>query len=173
MTTKKPFGACVKLIASMALWVVSNAQAAPAPGVRVTPAGEWPAWARGPAKSVAISGPYAYVALGASLQVLDVTQPSGLVRAGGCNRPADDVVVSGQFAYAAFYSGVQIFDVSDPFNPRPVGSFQTEGGNRQLALAGQYVYVADVSSGLHVIDVSNPANPVLTRVARTLPHDTA
>ena len=37
--------------------------------------------------------------------------------------------------------------------------WMTEGWSRGVALSGTYAYVADMSAGLQVIDVSNPANP--------------
>jgi LVIVD repeat-containing protein len=40
-----------------------------------------------------------------------------------------------------------------------VGSYDTSGSARGVAVSGNYAYVADYTAGLQVIDVSNPANP--------------
>jgi hypothetical protein len=41
-----------------------------------------------------------------------------------------------------------------------VGHYDTEGWAYGVALSGNYAYVADSSSGLQIINISNPANPV-------------
>jgi len=40
-----------------------------------------------------------------------------------------------------------------------MGNVDTPGGARDVAVAGSYAYVADMYSGLQVIDISNPQNP--------------
>ncbi|NGX43125.1 MAG: hypothetical protein K940chlam7_01416 [Chlamydiae bacterium] len=45
--------------------------------------------------------------------------------------------------------------------PQRVGSYDTPGDARDVAVSGNYAYVADRDSGLQIIDVSNVANPTL------------
>jgi hypothetical protein len=40
-----------------------------------------------------------------------------------------------------------------------VGGYDTSGQAWDVAVSGNYAYVADGTNGLQVIDVSNPANP--------------
>jgi hypothetical protein len=46
-----------------------------------------------------------------------------------------------------------------PFSPATVGSVDTPGNARALAVAGDYAFVTDASSGLQVIDVSDVTAP--------------
>jgi hypothetical protein len=40
-----------------------------------------------------------------------------------------------------------------------VGSVDTPGDAYDVAVSGSYAYIADNSSGLRIVDISNPANP--------------
>ena len=42
-----------------------------------------------------------------------------------------------------------------------IGSYDTPGEAQSLTIAGEYVYVADGSDGMHVINIADPAHPVL------------
>ncbi|MBD2695037.1 DUF4347 domain-containing protein [Anabaena catenula] len=48
------------------------------------------------------------------------------------------------------------------FTPTLVGSYDTSGLARNVQVVGNYAYVADSTSGLQIIDISNPATPILT-----------
>jgi Ca2+-binding RTX toxin-like protein len=47
------------------------------------------------------------------------------------------------------------------FTPTLVGTFDTPGNAKSVQVVGNYAYVADGNSGLQIIDISNPQNPVL------------
>ena len=68
--------------------------------------GQWPGWPRGEAYGVAVSGNYAYVADGAGLEVIDVSNPANPQRVGGYDTSgyAYGVAVSGNYAYVADWS---------------------------------------------------------------------
>jgi hypothetical protein len=53
---------------------------------------------------------------------------------------------------------LQVIDVSDPANPQRVGGYDS-GSARDVAVSGNFAYVAAGFGGLEVIDVSDPANP--------------
>ncbi len=76
------------------------------------------------------------------------------------NDPAVDVKVAGQYAYIATRSGLSVIDVSDPARPLRVGGHTIGGAAENVAVSGNYAYVADFFAGLVVIDVSNPTNCV-------------
>ncbi len=85
---------------------------------------------------------------------------------GWCDTPgyAELVVVSdnGSLAYVACgNSGVQIIDFSDLSNIHIVGSFYYSGYAKALIYKDQKVYLAARRGGLQVINVANPAKPVL------------
>jgi len=51
---------------------------------------------------------------------------------------------------------------SSEFSQNFLGSYDTSHKAKGVAVSGNYAYVADESSGLHIIDISTPATPVLT-----------
>ncbi|NGX43622.1 MAG: hypothetical protein K940chlam7_01920, partial [Chlamydiae bacterium] len=118
----------------------------------------------GPARSVAVSGNYAYVAGDSGLQIIDVANVANPTLAGSYDTPgwAFDVVLSGNYAYVANEgSGLLIIDVSNVTNPTLTGSYDTPGAARGVAISGNYAYVGDQNFGLQIIDISNVANPML------------
>jgi hypothetical protein len=127
-----------------------------------------------------LSGPLLYVAdkvLG--LLVFDVSNPASPVLLTIFREPGAicAIDVKGTIAYA-LGAGLQIIDVADPSAPVQLATSDLScagagGGWRQpryesygddsdfdLEVVEGIVYAADSSSGLHVIDVSNPASPV-------------
>lgn len=54
---------------------------------------------------------------------------------------------------------MRIIDVSDPASLTEVGFFDTQGSADDIAVIGNYAYVADFNEGLRIIDLSNPASP--------------
>ena len=137
---------------------------------------EWVGHIGGKAQSVALQGDYAYLALGPSLVILDVSDPANPVFVAqtalrhwlvGC------VAVSGDYAYLSSYGAVEIIDVSDPQHPVQVGiygvcsDYYCYANISGIAADGNYVYIVSTHgwrmhtwNGLHIIDVSDPANPV-------------
>ncbi len=72
------------------------------------------------------------------------------------------VAVNGNYAYVGVSGGLQVIDVSNPANPQRVGGYATNrwgSDGSDVAVSGNYAYVAATLEGLLVIDVSNPANP--------------
>ena len=127
------------------------------------------------ANDVALAGDYAFVTDGgAGLQVVDVSDPASpeqvnTVYVGGY---AAAVAIASDHMYVAYYesyapldaSGLLIVDISDPLNPVTEGRYAMSGelfeGSKDVAVVGDYAYVANSVSGLHIVDVSNPASPV-------------
>lgn len=48
-----------------------------------------------------------------------------------------------------------------PFAPTLAGRYDTPGSASHVVVAGDYAYVADGESGMHVLDISDPAHPAL------------
>ena len=127
-----------------------------------------PGWARG----VAVDGGHAYVADGwAGLRVVDVSTPSNPTEVGACDTPgyAVGVAVAANYAYVAEHpawdgsqwvgGGLRIINVADPAAPTEAGFYDTPGYARDVAVAGNYAYVAAEYDGLRVINVTDPAAP--------------
>jgi hypothetical protein len=121
------------------------------------------------ALDVALDGELAYVAdSGSGMRILDISNPSAPVEVGIYEGGAvESVAASGSYAYAQTIIPEQelhVIDVSDPTQPQFEGKYALsgEGGWRTgVAVAGNYVYLADWTSTLKILDVSDPANPYL------------
>ncbi|WP_013334240.1 Calx-beta domain-containing protein [Gloeothece verrucosa] len=86
---------------------------------------------------------------------------------------ANKVVVVGNLAYVAdLYQGLQIIDISNPNSPILKGTYNTSGAGgiafydasgstHDVKIVGNYAYIADGYNGLQIIDITNPASPVL------------
>ena len=88
------------------------------------------------------------------------TLVSSLSTPGSCR----DVEVVGDYAYLVSQpfgepSGLLVIDISNPGYPGQVGFCETAGKSEGLAIAGQYVYIANGLAGLQIIDVTDPAHP--------------
>ena len=130
--------------------------------------------AGGSGRDVAVAGNYAYIAVNNQnndygyLEIVDIRNPASpklvgiYANAGGS---VNSVIISGDYAYIAVnyddgYGNLEIVDVSYPLSPRLVGSFNT-GCLRNIAVAGNYAYLAEQDTGLSIIDISNPSMPML------------
>ncbi|MFZ1596397.1 MAG: hypothetical protein WAW26_11110, partial [Anaerolineae bacterium] len=72
------------------------------------------------------------------------------------------VDVQGSYAYVGVGPRLVILNVSDPAHPVLVGQSPALPALVQgVSVVGSLAYVADGSSGLQIIEVSNPANPIL------------
>lgn len=101
----------------------------------------------GRATELALRGSHILVAdAQAGLQVVDVSDPEAPVLVGSCYYPitgAIGVTAHGNYAYVADGThGVVVIDVSDPTTPTFAGEFDTPGEATNLAVQGEYVYVA-------------------------------
>ena len=61
---------------------------------------------------------------------------------------AKGVAVVGELVYVtAWTSGLRVIDVSDPTAPVEIGSIDTPGNARNVAVVGSFAYVADSFEG--------------------------
>jgi len=114
-------------------------------------------------------GNYAYVASGAGLKVIDVSNPATpqLVAKYDTNDSANGIDIFGNKAYLATNKGLLILDVSTPSNP----SFVSQYGISKyygVDAAGDYVYIASGSAGLVVLNVFDPTAPTLSGTYETI-----
>ena len=143
------------------------------------------------AYGVQVSGNYAYVTYvtpwccsyfgGAGLLVIDISDPTNPVTIGSYETSGNafDVHVSENYAYvAAGQAGLQIIDISDPRSPAFAGSLDIAGSTvkninvsgsqdditgsvYRVYVDGDYAYLVG-EPGLFVINISDPASPVLS-----------
>ena len=159
--------------------------------------GTWPDFGRGPALDVAVSGQYAYVAIGEGglliLDITDLTQP----RRVGSYLPAgraEQVQIVGSLAYliAQVHRGggcknwgwgpggrglLVILDLSNPIQPAQLGSYMTTSPVTGFSVEGDQVYLGTTDgdhgdASFRILDVSNPTRPEQLYVDHTLDTDT-
>lgn len=118
------------------------------------------AYSTGDAADLAVSGGYAYVTGADGFVILDVSQPPIPRRVGGYPTGTSfGLAVSGNHAYVSGVFDLAALDISVPTNVVRVGSMATLSGPQDVAVSGNYVYVADGPGGLLVIDASDVAHP--------------
>ena len=111
--------------------------------------------------------------IGDSLLVLDISDPTNpefvsLTNLGGYST---QIEVRDNLAYVGAASPMlSILDVSDPARPGLIGSLDYPGTAKDLELQYDYVYIqSSYDINLRVIDIANPAHPVMTGYYTT-PH---
>jgi hypothetical protein len=129
----------------------------------------------GRARDIFVNGNYAYVADGKEgLQVIDISNPRDPQLVGNYDTDTTEawgVFVQNNRAYLAG-GGLKIIDVSKPSAPSLLGGLDTEGIIARVFVSGNYAYAAEemyfpdensegVGGGFKIINVSNPAAPVL------------
>jgi hypothetical protein len=114
-----------------------------------------------PAGCVAVQGGTAFVANGANLKVIDVSNPQNTFIAGNYPTTGDirSIAIGDSVAYVSTSAGLQILDITIPQNPSLLCSYAFPAD--YVSLSGDLACVALGSSGVHILDVSDPATPVL------------
>jgi hypothetical protein len=123
--------------------------------------------------TIAISGTLAYVGEGASLAVLDVGNPTQVVRLTRIALPGvSNIQIAGNRMYVIGGDQLSILDVSAPSSPALLGSCGLPRHPTALQVVGSDAYITysfhpfpmtesqDKSSGLVIIDVGDPAHPI-------------
>jgi hypothetical protein len=113
----------------------------------------------GAAEGVAIQGDVACVASeDGGLVVVDVSNPAS-VKPVGVAEPGDyyySVTVSEKYAYVTDYDGdLTVIDITKARRPEVVAKIDTPGDAREMAVAGDLVFVVDETAGIQVLDAAN------------------
>ncbi len=121
--------------------------------------------APGRVPAIATSGGFIYFGSGSTLLVGEISDPGAPRVVGEVALPnlVSDIAISGHHVFvASFGAGLRVIDVSTPTAPVEVGSWDTEGPARAVAVSGDYAYVTTrtFEPGLWVIDVSTPSAPI-------------
>ena len=115
-------------------------------------------------RGLAVVGNIVYASNSNGLAVIDITDRTSPVEIGSwtvTSDNAEDVLIDGNYAYVAngYNRGLDIVDISDSTNPVGVGSVNAVGVSRRVDKSGDYIFLANNHTGLHIIDVSNPLSP--------------
>ncbi len=106
---------------------------------------------------------------GGLMHTIDVSDPASPQLAGIVDLPSSvrAIAVDGSIAYVTGIGGdgnqLIAIDVSNADHPFEVGRFFTPGRFRGITVTGGLAYIANSSSGLQIIDVSDPA--VMTSIS--------
>ncbi|TFH04332.1 MAG: hypothetical protein E4H09_03780, partial [Spirochaetales bacterium] len=97
----------------------------------------------------------AYVAASPGLAIIDISDPATPEKLGSnvsISGPYfNGIVVAGVYVYVATPSGLAMINISDPANPGAPTFLGIAGGARDVAVAGNYAYVAAGGSGLAIV----------------------
>ncbi|GEM_PF-1061375 len=133
------------------------------------------------ATSVAVSKDYAYVVCDAfpasehsGLLVVDIREPNASRLAGSLEMPnlfKPSLALAGDNIYVT--DGILwVIDVSDPAHSRLIGSHGSTYA-QEVAVAGEYAYVANGADGFLIVDISNAGLPGPIATANTTGEATA
>jgi hypothetical protein len=121
----------------------------------------------GTGTEIALSGNYAYVALGGyeglkGLQVVDIADPANPATVDTCSARGDvwDIAISGYYAYLAIEgneNGLEVFNIIDSANPMSVGFSQADFAYG-VFVKGLYCYLG--AEDLRIYDVSDVTDPI-------------
>ena len=78
---------------------------------------------------------------------------------GSVGGSAFGVAVQGNYVYVGEGRSLLVLDISTPSSPSKVGKVVLPGVVMDVAVFGQYAYVAALEGGLQVVKISNPAAP--------------
>ena len=117
------------------------------------------------ARNMVVTANYGYLTNGATLQIIDLSNPAELKPLGALalpNEPWHVAAISDTYLYVAMgAAGLQIIDVNNPRNPHAVGSYFEVAEVADVTAAEQYAYLAAAADGLQILDMSDPTSPTL------------
>lgn len=116
------------------------------------------------ASAVAVDGAYAYLADQRIIRVVSVSDPTNPEEVAQINlgMTCYGLETQGSYLYQATTGGLVILSIADPQNPFQVGRFDppTAGSAMDVAVRGDYAYLAVYSGSSWVVLISDPENPV-------------
>jgi hypothetical protein len=116
-----------------------------------------------------VAGHNLYVACPRGIEVVDITDPLHPKMAGEYSGPfiqnPIDLSVQFQYLFVSDAQGLKVLNIADPVHPIPLehGVVNLKSPHR-LYVARDYVYVADGSDGLAIIDIEKAEQPRLVQM---------
>lgn len=117
----------------------------------------------GPLSGVATNGSVAYVADPPFLRIIDISKTTAPKELSKVEVPQiqDSVRVRNGLAIIYGRGEVNLVDISDLYAPKYLGTYHSTGTPPSAAaILRDTIVEANYASGLHIVDYSNPANPV-------------
>lgn len=119
---------------------------------------------QGRAYSLAKRGDYLYMAARSEgVHVIDVSSPASPVRVTTIPTAGDAsyLAIDQDRLFVSAGTALALFDIADPANPAALGSVTGTSVNQHLLVENNTVYLAAYTGGLRIVDVSDPAAPVI------------
>ncbi|TFG19112.1 MAG: hypothetical protein EU530_07190 [Promethearchaeota archaeon] len=115
------------------------------------------------ATEIIVNGDLAYLADGNDgFEIISVLTPDNLRRRSevdGVSIYFEAIELVGTDLYAIGSRGLKIYDVSNEYFPSgPIGSFNDGGINTDIAIAGNYAFLADLEEGLEIVNITDISN---------------
>jgi len=133
---------------------------------------------------MAVTSHYAYINNAEEkINILDISNPASPELVGNSIDSPGQLLISGTLLFSLNSPRIDIIDISSPLTPKVVGGFLNTGhdiaesysvndgrgiikryfqlpsGFSDMAVAGQYAYIASLIDGMRVVDISNPSAP--------------
>ena len=114
--------------------------------------------------SFAVVWPYAYIRSNTDFRIYDISNPPQTTLLGsiaGLNGIDSDIFIKGHYAYLDVQKNLYVIDISNPAAPVQAGTFTDNVNIRDMAIAGDHIYLTDVYGGkkIRAVNISNPAAP--------------
>jgi len=112
-------------------------------------------------QDIAVTGDYLYASLGeAGLSLVDISNPAAprLIDTWE-DWHSNTLLIENQELYIAYNENLTILDISDADDPGHVGSYIHDHRIRDIAISGDYLFLAARIDGFQVIDISDPSSP--------------
>jgi hypothetical protein len=119
------------------------------------------------ANGIIVHDNYAYLLLGSSGIIIDISNPENLTEVGRWNDSeyATGISLVDHYLYLPGFNTSTIFDVSDPTHPTEIaGNFEVLNSAKSIKVVNNQAYLAAGTVGLKIIDISNSMRPKVLRV---------
>ncbi len=120
----------------------------------------------GVGREITVAGNYAYLAnYWAGLRIINISDPTHPFIASTVftSSRVNGVIVDDGYAFVSDVGvGVTIIlDLTDPVNPEEIASFQSRSYGYSMIKQGDYLYLGGILEGFDIVNVSDPANPIV------------
>lgn len=129
--------------------------------------GRWAPAVFGGAGSVTIKGSTVYLAMGSTLQMLNVSTPALPLPLGTLNvgDTITDLEASLTKLVVATNGGLRTYSIAAPAAPAPLGALTLPGEGSKITLVNATLYRAAGSAGVQIVDTTIPATPAVLATA--------
>lgn len=110
-----------------------------------------------------------------ALYIMDVSDPPNpvLVNTVELEVYPQAIAIEAGYLYLATTTGLAVMTLNDPVDPQPLGFLPLASASVDVAVAGPHAFVAELTTGLQVVDISDPTAPELRHTVSSTPRQIA